>query len=200
MKDLTPIVAHNLTELRKSRGITQGQLAEKFAYTDKSISKWERGEALPDLNTLQELADFYGVTLDYLTHEESDASLQEEGKRDPAVVRINKIVLTALGVVFVWTVASVFFAGFLLFPRHWSAWMAFVWAVPLSLAVLVAFNRVWGCKNYRLGLNIAFTACLFIAIYLEVSLDLESWNMWFLILISIPMIVGEVFADRLYHS
>ena len=77
MKDLSPIVSHNLTELRKARGLTQGQLAEKFAYSDKSISKWEHGEALPDLNTLQELADFYGVTLDYLTHIESDISLQD---------------------------------------------------------------------------------------------------------------------------
>jgi transcriptional regulator with XRE-family HTH domain len=200
MKDLAPIVSHNLTELRKSRGITQGQLAEKFAYTDKSISKWERGEALPDLNTLQELADFYGVTLDYLTHEESDVSLQEEGKHDPAAIRINKIVLTSLGVVFVWTLASVFFAGFLLFPRHWTAWMAFVWAVPMSLGILWIFNRVWGSLNYQLGLSISFTATLFAAIYLEVSLDLASWNMWFLVLIAVPMIIGEVFADRLHHD
>jgi hypothetical protein len=100
----------------------------------------------------------------------------------------------------VWTLASVFFAGFLLFPRHWTAWMAFVWAVPMSLGVLLSFNRLWGSQNYRLGLGISFTLALFAAVYLEVSLDLASWDMWFLLLIAVPMIIGEVFADRLHHA
>ena len=63
------IIAQNLVELRKNKGLTQIQLAEKFGYSDKAVSKWEHGEAVPDIETLAKLVDYYGVTLDYLTHE-----------------------------------------------------------------------------------------------------------------------------------
>ena len=68
---LKSIVANNLTELRKEKGLTQIQLAELFNYSDKAVSKWERGDTLPDLETLKALADYYQVTLDYLVHEGS---------------------------------------------------------------------------------------------------------------------------------
>jgi transcriptional regulator with XRE-family HTH domain len=200
MKDLSSTIAHNLAELRKARGLTQGELAEKFSYSDKSISKWEHGEAIPDVNTLQELADFYGVTIDYLTHEESDASLKEEGMHDPEAERVNRIVLTCLAVVFIWTLASIFFAGFILFPRDWNSWMAFVWAVPASFLALVIANRKWGKKAWSLPLSLTVTITAIISIYLEVSLDLHNWNMWFLILLGVPVIIGQVFKDRLDRS
>lgn len=68
MKSLKEIVGENLTELRKNKKLTQFELAEQLNYSDKSISKWENGDNLPDLETLNELCNFYGVTLDYLTH------------------------------------------------------------------------------------------------------------------------------------
>lgn len=200
MKDLTPIVAHNLTELRKGRGLTQGELAERFAYSDKTVSKWEHAEVVPDLNTLQQLADFYGVTIDYLTHEQNDISLQEQGHNDPEVQKINRNVLTALAVVFIWTLASVFCAGFMLFPRQWTPWMAFIWALPLSFLTLFYFNRKWGEARWELPLSLCQAWTLVIAVYLEVSLDLGSWRMWFLLLMIIPLTVGAVFSARLHRQ
>ena len=43
MDTLEEIVAYNLTELRKNARLTQAELAEKINYSDKSVSKWERG-------------------------------------------------------------------------------------------------------------------------------------------------------------
>ncbi len=50
-------IAKNLSSLRKSAGLTQAELGEKLTYSDKSISKWERGDGLPDLLVLDKLAE-----------------------------------------------------------------------------------------------------------------------------------------------
>ena len=57
MDDLRHIVAENMTHLRKAQHLTQAELAEKLRYSDKAVSKWERGESLPDVAVLKEFAD-----------------------------------------------------------------------------------------------------------------------------------------------
>ena len=66
MEDLKQIVAKNITELRTAQNLTQAELGEKLNYSDKSISKWERGEAIPDVRVLKEMGGIFGVTVDYL--------------------------------------------------------------------------------------------------------------------------------------
>ena len=70
MKSQTEILAENLTYYRKAAGFTQLEIAEKFNYSDKSISKWERGEGVPDVFVLKALADLYGLTIDDFFNEE----------------------------------------------------------------------------------------------------------------------------------
>ncbi len=175
MKDLAPVVGHNLASLRKARGLTQGELAEKFNYTDKSISKWEHGEAIPDLGTLDELAVFYGVTLDYLIHDQSEPSLVEKGKCNPSQEKINKIATALLGIVFVWTVAAVVYIGFHIVPswqsKPWNSWLIFVWAVPASFVVAAGFNHKWGKRSWALPLNLGLAWTLLAAVYLEIVFD-----------------------------
>ena len=67
--ELEKIVAANITELRKSRQLTQLELAEKLNYSDKTISKWERGDGLPDLKTICRMAEIFGVSVDYFVTE-----------------------------------------------------------------------------------------------------------------------------------
>lgn len=55
-----------IAELRKEKGITQLELAEKMGVTDKAVSKWERDLSCPDINSLPMLADFLGVSVDEL--------------------------------------------------------------------------------------------------------------------------------------
>ena len=66
------IVAKNLANYRKINNLTQLDLAEKLSYSDKAISKWERGESLPDLYTLQRIADLYGITINDLAYEKQE--------------------------------------------------------------------------------------------------------------------------------
>ena len=56
----------NITRLRQAQGLTQEVLAGHIGVTKASVSKWERGQSLPDASVLAELASFFGVTLDEL--------------------------------------------------------------------------------------------------------------------------------------
>ena len=83
MEELKNIIANNLMALRKSNKLTQLELAEKLNYSDKAISKWERGESLPDVLLLKSLADMYGVSVDYLMKEHShDEAKAYKPKKD----------------------------------------------------------------------------------------------------------------------
>lgn len=57
-----------LARMRKSQGFTQAELAQQLHVTDKAVSRWERGVGLPDINTLEPLADALGLTLADLMH------------------------------------------------------------------------------------------------------------------------------------
>ena len=71
MKDIKPIIAANLSKFRKKKGLTQAELAEKLNYSDKAVSRWERGDTMPDISVLYELCEFYGITLDILASEDA---------------------------------------------------------------------------------------------------------------------------------
>ena len=66
------IVAKNLTNYRKINNLTQQDLADKLCYSDKAISKWERGESLPDLYTLGKIAELYNITINDLCLEKTN--------------------------------------------------------------------------------------------------------------------------------
>ena len=198
MKDLSKIVSHNLSTLRKARGLTQGQLAERFSYTDKSISKWETGEGLPDINVLAELASFYGVTLDYLIQDHEDETLKKDGKKDPKDVARNKIIVIALGVVFIWTVAAVTFSALMLSGiQNWSPWLCFIWAIPVSFSALRIFSKHWEKPFYSLLSTIFGFWSIAFALYIELGMDIEiGWSLWFIWLIPIPATIGRIFFYR----
>ena len=58
------MLSDKLISYRKSKGLTQKELAETVNYSDKVISKWERGESIPNIDALKVLSNFYNVTLD----------------------------------------------------------------------------------------------------------------------------------------
>ena len=55
-----------IKQLRKEKGFTQSQLADLLGVTDKAVSKWEVGEANPDISLLVKISEIFGVTIDYL--------------------------------------------------------------------------------------------------------------------------------------
>ena len=69
MSKIKENLANNIAELRKINNMTQSELAEKLNYTDKAISKWERGESTPDIESLSAISEIFGLTIDHLLNE-----------------------------------------------------------------------------------------------------------------------------------
>ena len=74
-----------LKELRKENNLTQEQLAEKLGVTQRSVSRWENGNTLPDISLLIELADYYDVDLHELLNDERKSTEMNEDLKETLV-------------------------------------------------------------------------------------------------------------------
>ena len=135
-KDLASILANNLVYYRKTAGFTQLDIAEKFNYSDKAISKWERGECAPDIFVLKALADFYGVPL-------SDF-FSEKRKTYHPVSWKKHLIITLLSFVLVWLVAAVVYVFGSLLNLSTYMWLTWIFASVVSEIVLTVFSGIWG--------------------------------------------------------
>ena len=80
-------IGNYLKELRKSKGLTQEELSEKLGVSRRSVSRWETGSNLPDLDILIELSDFYDVDLrDMLTGNTEEEPMDREIKETALAV------------------------------------------------------------------------------------------------------------------
>lgn len=178
MEDLKPIIANNIIELRKQMNLTQAELAEKMGYTDKAISKWERGESIPDVLTLKALADTFGVTLNYLTEAEHPKNKTEIPRR----TKNNRLIISLLAAAAVWFIATVLFVYLKVYGAS-SVWLVFVGAVPVSMAVLLVFNSIWGKKV----LNFVIISVLVWSSLAFAYLMLLPYNLFLIFVIGIPI-------------
>ncbi len=176
---LEEIVAANLTELRRAKGWTQAELAEKINYSDKSISKWERGDGLPDLKVIKQLAVLYGVTLDTIVTESTPEELRQAQK--PKGRLTLRIITELLAVSVVFLVATVFYVFFVLSGDQ-NPWTLFTWALPISFALLTLFNYRW---SYRVC-TIVFGSLLSWTFLTAIYLQLVTYNPWMLFLVGVP--------------
>lgn len=195
--DLRPVVSNNLARLRKKKGLTQGELAERFSYSDKTVSKWEKGDVLPDLDTLKELADFYGVTLDYFTLPHDDENDKNPINSSPKWVLRNAIIATFLAL---FAIVSVFAALDCIFRINpipgWESYHFYFWMMP-ALALVALFS---GQRNkwptFCLISLLSFVWLGALATYLELGYDLgaDGWACWFVMLVPIPVSTLFLFA------
>ena len=135
------VLAEKLAAYRKRAGLTQAELAEKLNYSDKSISKWERGDGMPDLLVLCRLADLYDIPLDAFLREGPLVRSQREQKGRHLI-----ITLISIGLAF-FVGAIGFFVCYLLNIN--VRWLAFIYAVPVSMILLVVFSHKWGGLLYQ---------------------------------------------------
>lgn len=142
MTDVKANVAKNITELRLLNGMTQMELGEKLNYSDKTISKWERGESTPDISVLVEIAAIFGVTVDYLVCSENIDQQVETNQRKEAVY--NRRAITYMSESLVLLIAVVVYIIIsLIDPQVQFQWLCFVYAIPIAMIVRLVFNSIW---------------------------------------------------------
>lgn len=142
MEDPKEIIARNIVNLRRKNGMTQLELAEKLNYTDKAVSKWERGESIPDVAVLKTIADLFGVTVDYLLTAEHKTTVPVLSRLE-STLRSHRVI-TGLSILLVALLATLIFVILDLLPgERGGAWLSFIWAVPVGSVVWLVFNSIW---------------------------------------------------------
>lgn len=188
--EINKIIAKNLAFYRKEAGLTQAELAEKINYSDKSVSKWESANGAPDVYTLLQLAELYGVTLNDLVCADEPAQ-KEKRPRNSRVW----IMLLSSGVV--WLVATCFFITMqLLMPNTAPWWLSFLYAAAANAIVLIVFSSMW---KYKMTHFVSVTVLIWSAItclYLTARFILIHFKqdysaLWLIFILGAPLQVLE---------
>lgn len=175
-EELKKRIAENLIHYRKLAGLTQGQLAEILNYSDKSVSKWERAEGLPDIIVMSKLAEIYNVTLNDL--------VAEKPKKHIPNLRNQKILITLLSVGIVWLVAVTLFVLLpFIFEGFSRGWLIYIYAIPITAVVVLIFSSVWGNRIVWCISTSVLCWGFLVAIYLT-FIDMNIWTVY---LIGIPL-------------
>ena len=195
-KDFNTIVGKNLLKLRKYKKLTQMEVAEKFNYSDKSISKWEKGESMPSVEVLCELASYYGVSLDDLTKEDlsentteqaNETSKKKEKKEKTKTPRMfsTHLMITLLSIGAVWFLATILFVVLKL-CLNINYYMAFMWAGVLSCIVLIVFNGIWGRMRYLFPILTCLLWLTLASLQLQIYIPTKI-NIWPVYFLGIPL-------------
>lgn len=175
-KEIISIITKNLVEYRKINNLTQLELANKLNYSDKAVSKWERGESLPDIYILYTLADLYGISL-------NDLISENEIKPKPKKM-FQKRLITLLSVGLAWLIATLIFILLVTLKIN-RPWLAYIAAVPVSSIIFTVFASLWENRFIRfIAVSlIVWTIPFFIHITLMTVFSLS----WLFYIIAVPM-------------
>lgn len=197
MNNVKDNLPQNLTKLRLSSKMTQSEVAEKLNYTDKSVSKWERGEAIPPIDVIKDLADLYGVSIDYLVSDGKNISYDK--RYTSKANNANKIIIMLLAVSLVWIIATVLFVYGVIFAKQ-NFWTLFVGAVPVTTIVLIVFNGIWGKRKYVFILVSILIWSIITTIYLLFLFTPEKYNLWAIYIIGVPLQIATILWSQLKKS
>ena len=181
LDELKLITASNLINLRTGAGMTQAELGAKLNYSDKTISKWERAEAIPDAYVLTQISEIFQVSVDSLlrSHDEWKPIPLETPETEEISYSTTRIIWVA--VISVWTLALTVFVA--LWMAGIIVWQAFVIALPVSILVYMILTIKFHRKGHLQFVIAAFVFSLFVAGYL---LCYPRYNPWQVFLILIP--------------
>lgn len=202
MKALKEIIAINISNLRKASGYTQITFSEKINYSNKTVSKWERGESTPDVDTLKQIADMFEVPIQYLFEDHSE---EEDDKIIKATSQKPKIqfCINLIAVCSIWILATIIFVYKAVFEKDLEVkyfWPIFVIAIPVSCFVLKILNKMW-YKNVTYGLILSSLLIwsLITSIFLTALVLPPYHNLWLLFIVGIPIQVVVILYNVLKY-
>ena len=182
MEDIKAIIAQNIIRLRKRANMTQAELADKLSYTDKAVSKWERGESIPDVIVLKQLADLFQVKLDDLITEFDDTQIKKQSNTSFKIR--NHGFITGMCILLVWLIATLLFIIFEATINTPMQWLPFVYAIPTTMSIWLIFNSIW--FNRRRNFLIVSLLMWSTLGALYVNLWMAGFNVWLLFALGIP--------------
>lgn len=196
----------NIAAFRKRSGMTQAALAEQINYSDKAVSKWERGESIPDVLTLVELSRVFQVSVDELLRDQN--ALPENVSKVEQVMgkavektlkrKADKRIIEKLCSILVWFVALLIFVICASF-RVPKSWLAFIVAFPVNCIVLLSLRSAWRDFRSNRWLISGIMWGTLASIYMSILL-FAHMNMWMLFLLGIPGQAAIVLWFRMFRK
>lgn len=192
MNKLRDIIAANLIYLRKKNNFTQQELASKINYSDNAISRWERGEVIPTIETLEILSTFYGINVQDLL----DAQFIASHDKPQSGMVLKRIFIALFSISIVWFIALISYIYIDMFKESFgdnakNTWLLFIAALPVSTLVGALYNRMWGTKLLDLIIWSLFAWTLLTTIYLY-FLVVTSQYFWLIFILGVPTQVALV--------
>lgn len=174
------IIAENLIYYRKASGLTQLEIAEKFNYSDKSISKWERAEGLPDILVLKALADFYGIRVDDFFKEEKAKLPMSKTAKHWFIFGLSEALLTLVfGIVYV--------VAYIVAPHIFYWWLLFIYCAAASTILAVVWAGIYHNRLYQLLATSGIIWTTITSVYLTSLMYINNPYLWLLFTIGIPL-------------
>lgn len=149
--DFRKRIGNNISYYRKANGLTQSSLAEKLNYSDKAVSKWERGESVPDIYVIYKMSEIFSCSVNDIIGQSTEEKITEDKFNE--IIRqkqFKRIMITSLSVGLVWLVAAViYFVTDLIVNGVYDLgqnefYIVFMYAVPVSFILTLIFSKVWG--------------------------------------------------------
>ena len=199
-------IGANIAAYRKRSGLTQAGLAEKLNYSDKAVSKWERGESAPDVQTLVQLAELYEITVNDLLVD-PDALPEETGAVQRAMEKAvektlkrkaDKRIILMLSSLLVWFVALLIFVVLSSFDVP-KSWIAFIYAIPADAIVRRSLRSAWRDFRWNQALISLIVWGSLLSIYISV-LIFAGLNLWKVFLLGIPGQAAILLWFRMFRT
>ena len=187
-------IGANISAYRKRAGLTQAGLAEKLNYSDKAVSKWERGESVPDVITLMQLAEQFEITVNDLLVDPNELPSNPTGL-EAAMTKVSekalkrkadKNIILKLSSLLVWFVALfiyVVLSNFQVTERYSTIFFAY--AIPANAIVLLSLRSAWHDFRWNQALISAIVWGSLISLHMSLYVFL-GFHMWKLYLLGIP--------------
>ena len=181
MKKINEVIAENLIKLRKEHNLTQNEFAEKLNYSDNTVSRWERGEMTPSVETLEQISKIFNIELEKLLKEDGLEEQKGKDKREDRIIFRKKLATLLLLVSQIWFIAVVTFFYVQTF-MNFNLWTIFVWAVPASCLLTLLFAFKWGGRIFLFVMASVFIWSFLASIYLQ----LLAYDLYLIFLIGAP--------------
>ena len=201
-------IGANIAAYRKRAGLTQVGLANRLNYTDKAVSKWERGESMPDVLTLVQLAEQFDISVNDLVVDPNALPAGDHGKLEKAMTKVSekalkrkadKNIILALSSTLVWFVALLIFVILSNFEvLEEGSYLAFLYAVPANAIVLLSLRSAWHDFRWNRALISVIVWGSLASVYASLFVFF-GLNIWKIFLLGIPGQIAIFLWFRMYR-
>ena len=190
--ELKLVFASNLINLRTAAGMTQAELGTQLNYSDKTVSKWERGEAVPDAYVLTQLAALFHVTVDYLLSSHDAWQSPEEIRKANEPMYSSDMIIAV-------TILGIMTASLTAFVIVWICgiieWRIFLFGFVASALVFLILDCVFNQARYLKPAMILLIISVFVLVYFILR-EFRPWQIFLLLIPAIAIALLSTYINK----